>query len=78
MWCSTRARTRRASRNLIAQQNFVTTGDTRGDQVAILKGIKAGDVIVSAGQIKLHNDSPVVVNNTVQPLDNPHPNVADQ
>jgi membrane fusion protein, multidrug efflux system len=63
---------------LIAQQTFVTTGDTRGDQVAILKGIKAGDVIVSAGQIKLHNDSPVVVNNTVQPTDNPHPNVADQ
>lgn len=63
---------------LIAQQTFVTTGDTRGDQVAILKGIKAGDVIVSAGQIKLHNDSPVVVNNTVQPTDNPHPDVADQ
>ncbi|HVC59931.1 MAG TPA: efflux RND transporter periplasmic adaptor subunit [Acetobacteraceae bacterium] len=63
---------------LVAQQTFVTTGDTRGDQIAILKGIKAGDVIVSAGQIKLHNDSPVVVNNTVQPLDNPHPTVADQ
>jgi membrane fusion protein, multidrug efflux system len=63
---------------LIAQQTFVTTGDTRGDQVAILKGIKAGDVIVSAGQIKLHNDSPVVVNNTVQPTDNPHPDVVDQ
>ena len=52
-------------------------GDTRGDQVAILKGIKAGDVIVSAGQIKLHNGAPVVINNTVQPTDNPHPNVAD-
>ncbi len=58
---------------LVAQQTFVTTGDTRGDQVAILKGIKAGDVIVSAGQIKLHNDTPVVVNNSIQPLDNPHP-----
>jgi membrane fusion protein, multidrug efflux system len=63
---------------LVAQQTFVTTGDTRGDQVAILKGIKAGDVIVSAGQIKLHNGSPVVINNTVQPTDNPHPNVADE
>jgi len=60
---------------LVAQQTFVTTGDTRGDQVAILKGVKAGDVIVSAGQIKLHNDSPVVINNTVQPLDDPHPDV---
>ena len=63
---------------LIAQQTFVTAGDTRGDQIAILKGVKAGDVIVSAGQIKLHNDSPVIVNNTVQPLDNAHPKVANQ
>jgi membrane fusion protein, multidrug efflux system len=63
--------------HLVAQQTFVQVGDTRGDQVAILKGIKAGDVIVSAGQIKLHNDSPVVINNSVQPLDNPHPTVAN-
>jgi membrane fusion protein (multidrug efflux system) len=63
---------------LIAQQTFVQVGDTRGDQVAILKGIKEGDVIVSAGQIKLHNDAPVMINNTVQPTDNPHPNVADE
>jgi membrane fusion protein, multidrug efflux system len=61
--------------NLIAQQTFVTTGATRGDQVAVLKGIKAGDVIVSAGQIKLHNDIPVLINNSVQPLNNPHPEV---
>lgn len=63
---------------LVAQQTFVTTGETRGDQVAVLKGIKAGDVIVSAGQIKLHNGSPVMINNSVQPLDNPHPQVANQ
>lgn len=61
--------------NLIAQQTFVTTGATRGDQVAVVKGIKAGDVIVSAGQIKLHNDIPVLINNSVQPLNNPHPMV---
>jgi membrane fusion protein (multidrug efflux system) len=63
---------------LIAEQTFVQVGNTRGDQVAILKGIKAGDVIVSAGQVKLHNDVPVLINNTVQPTDNPHPNVADE
>lgn len=63
---------------LVAQQTFVTAGATRGDQVSIVKGIKAGDVIVSAGQIKLHNDSPVVVNNSVQPLDNPHPDVPNE
>ena len=68
----------RGQPDLIAQQNFVTTGDTRGDQVAVLKGVKAGDVVVSAGQIKLHNGVPVAINNTVQPLDNPHPQVSEQ
>lgn len=63
---------------LLAQQTFVTTGATRGDQIAIVKGIKAGDVIVSGGQIKLHNDSPVEINNTVQPLNNPHPSVPNE
>lgn len=64
--------------NLIAQQTFVTTGETRGDQVAVLKGVKAGDLIVSAGQIKLHNDSPVLINNSVQPLNSPNPDVPNQ
>ncbi|HUB49976.1 MAG TPA: efflux RND transporter periplasmic adaptor subunit [Acetobacteraceae bacterium] len=64
--------------NLIAQQSFVTTGDTRGDQVAILKGVNPGDKVVTAGQIKLHNGSPVAINNSVQPLDNPHPQVSEQ
>ena len=64
--------------NLIAQQTFVTTGDTRGDQVAILKGVSPGQTVVTAGQIKLHNGSPVAINNSVQPLDNPHPQVSEQ
>jgi membrane fusion protein (multidrug efflux system) len=64
--------------NLVAQQTFVTVGDTRGDQVAILKGIKAGDTVVTAGQIKLHNGAPVVVNNSIQPLDHANPTVADE
>src|SRR5208282_1474491 len=44
---------------LIARQTFVTTGPTRGDQVAVLKGIDEGDLIVTAGQIKLHNGSTI-------------------
>jgi membrane fusion protein (multidrug efflux system) len=60
---------------LIARQSFVTTGATRGDQVAVVSGVKPGDVIVSAGQVKLHNGSPVLINNSVQPSDDaaPHP-----
>jgi membrane fusion protein (multidrug efflux system) len=58
---------------LKVRQVFVTTGATRGDQVAILKGIKEGDQIVTTGQIKLRNGSAVAVNNAVQPSDDPHP-----
>jgi membrane fusion protein, multidrug efflux system len=59
---------------LEVQQRFVTLGARRGDQVAIESGIKAGEVIVTAGQIKLRNGVAVVVNNDVQPTDEPHPN----
>ena len=52
---------------LIARQTFITTGATRGDQVAILKGIGEGDMIVTAGQIKLHNGSTVLIDNTITP-----------
>ncbi|HUJ88544.1 MAG TPA: efflux RND transporter periplasmic adaptor subunit [Burkholderiales bacterium] len=63
---------------LVAQQRFVTTGATRGDQVAVLSGVKEGDQVVSAGQIKLHNGSPVLINNAVQPTDNPAPQPKDE
>lgn len=58
---------------LEAQQVFVTTGLTRGDQVAILKGITAGDTIVTSGQLKLKNGTPLIVNNAVEPANNPNP-----
>ena len=50
---------------LTAQQRFVTVGETRGDQVAILSGVTAKDVVVSAGQLKLKNGTLVKVNNSV-------------
>ena len=52
---------------LIARQTFVTTGPTRGDQVAILKGVNDGDMVVTAGQIKLHNGSAVLIDNSITP-----------
>jgi membrane fusion protein (multidrug efflux system) len=55
------------------QQRFVTLGDTRGDQVAVESGVKEGEVVVSAGQMKLRNGSPVVINNSVQPTDEANP-----
>ena len=57
----------------IVEQVFVTTGETRGDQVAILKGLQQGQEVVSSGQLKLKNGAPVVIDNTVQPANSPNP-----
>ena len=58
---------------LEAQQVFVTTGPTRGDQVAILKGIEEGTTVVTSGQLKLKNGTPLIVNNKVLPANSPDP-----
>jgi membrane fusion protein (multidrug efflux system) len=54
---------------LTAKQKFVKTGETRGDQVAIVSGVTEGDTVVTAGQLKLKNGTPVVINNDI-PLPN--------
>ena len=64
--------------SLLAQQKFVTTGGTRGDQVAILSGIKEGDTVVTAGQIKLRSGVPVIINNSIQPANDPAPKPKDE
>jgi len=62
----------------IARQVFVTTGETRGDQVAIVAGLVEGDEVVSSGQLKLRNGSPVLIDNSVQPANNPNPRPQEQ
>ena len=49
--------------DLVVERRFVRVGDTRGERVAIEEGVKAGEVVVTSGQIKLLPDSPVVVDN---------------
>ncbi len=63
---------------LVAQQVFVTVGDTRGDQIAVLKGLHQGDVIVTSGQLKLKNGSQVVINNQLQPSNEASPKVVEK
>lgn len=58
---------------LVAEQVFIETGPTRGDQISIVKGLQAGQVVVSSGQNKLKNGTPVTVDNTVQPTNDPNP-----
>ena len=49
------------------RQQFVKLGGARGDQIAIVSGVKPGDEIVTSGVFKLRNGAAVVVNNKVQP-----------
>jgi membrane fusion protein, multidrug efflux system len=58
---------------LVVRQRFVKLGATRGDQIAVQSGLKAGEVVVSAGQMKLRNGTAVTVNNDVLPANNPNP-----
>jgi membrane fusion protein, multidrug efflux system len=63
---------------LIARQVFVTAGLKRGDQVAILSGVEEGQTIVTAGQMKLRNGSPVAIDNTIRPTADANPIPIDQ
>jgi len=62
----------------VAQQVFVTPGPTRGDQVAILKGVEAGMQVVTSGQLKLKSGTPLIIDNRVQPADSPNPTPQEQ
>lgn len=59
------------------RQQFVKLGGARGDQVAVISGVKAGDEIVTSGVFKLRNGAPVQLNNKVQPGNNPAPRPED-
>ena len=56
-----------AEPKLEAKQIFVETGRRSGTQIEITKGIEPGMQIVSSGQNKLSNGSPVAVDNSVNP-----------
>ena len=58
-------------------QRFVKTGMNRGDQVAVLSGIKPGEEIVTSGVFKLRPDAAVTVNNSIVPANSPNPKPED-
>jgi len=55
------------------RQQIVKLGATRGDQIAIVSGVKKGDEVVTSGTFKLRNGAAVLVNNKVRPGNNPKP-----
>ena len=59
------------------EQRFVTLGAGRGDQVAVVSGVHAGDEVVTSGVFKLRNGAAVLVNNKVRPSNNPAPKPED-
>jgi membrane fusion protein (multidrug efflux system) len=59
------------------RQQFVKLGPSRGDQIAILSGLKPGEEVVSSGVFKLRNGAAVLVNNKVQPANKPAPKPED-
>lgn len=59
------------------RQQFVKLGSTRGDQVVVLTGVKAGEEIVSSGVFKLRPGAAVEVNNSVTPSNEAAPKPED-
>ena len=58
---------------LTVNRVFVTTGDQQGNYTVIKKGIKPGQLIVSTGDLKLQNGTPIAINNSVPLNDVPDP-----
>ncbi|HAW91893.1 TPA: efflux transporter periplasmic adaptor subunit [Candidatus Azambacteria bacterium] len=65
---------------LTAHQRFVSTGQSRGDLIAITDGLNAGDVVATSGLLKLRNGAQVKIsdNQQVTPTADPKPSPANQ
>ncbi|HEX7191922.1 MAG TPA: efflux RND transporter periplasmic adaptor subunit [Thermoanaerobaculia bacterium] len=55
------------------RQQFVKLSGSRGDQVGVISGIKAGDEVVTSGAFKLRPGAAVIINNSVQPANSSNP-----
>ena len=60
------------------RQQVVKLGPARGDQVAVVSGLNAGEEVATSGVFKLRNGVAVQVNNKVQPANSPAPKPEDQ
>ncbi len=57
----------------VLRQQFAQLGEKRGDFIAVVSGLQAGDTVVSTGVFKLRNGQTVVVDNTLTPEFKLHP-----
>ena len=61
---------------LIVERRFVRLGAARGERVAIVEGLREGERVVTAGQIKLQASMPVTIDETASlpaPAETPRP-----
>ncbi|NPD68141.1 efflux RND transporter periplasmic adaptor subunit [Lichenicola cladoniae] len=63
---------------MTATSRVITTGETQGDRVVVLTGLKPGETVVTAGQVKLRSGASVRVDNTVQPANQLNPNPPEE
>ncbi|MEJ2177180.1 MAG: efflux RND transporter periplasmic adaptor subunit [Gammaproteobacteria bacterium] len=63
---------------LVARQQFVQLGETRGDFVAVKDGVQPGDLVASSGIFKLRGGMPVAINNEIAPSFSTDPDPADK
>jgi membrane fusion protein (multidrug efflux system) len=62
---------------LVLNQKFVRLGESRGDYVSVMSGLKQGETVVSTGVFKLRNGQAVVIDNTLSPEFKQMPKPAD-
>ena len=53
-----------AEPKLTVERRFVRVGPTEGDRVAILEGVKAGEQVVTSGQLKLQPGATIKIDNS--------------
>lgn len=53
--------------SLVVRQQFIRTGETRGDFIAVTEGLKEGEEVVSTGVFKMRNGINVAVDNKLAP-----------
>jgi membrane fusion protein (multidrug efflux system) len=58
------AQAKPASPVFVVERRFIRTGQERQDRVAVTTGLKAGEQVVTTGQIKLNNGARVMIDNS--------------
>jgi len=59
------------------REQFIKTGQSRGDMITVVSGLKPGDEVVTSGVFRLKSGAHVNVNNQIKPGTDLAPNPAD-